>query len=322
MTAMRCPRLRACPVRPSSHQLPRASTTCRSSPSLILRGETLLWRETCRPESPSRTEHRESDGYELNGTPSKPGVYKFTLVASNLFGTSHVAVALRVIPAPGTFDVNGDGRADLPVGVPGEDVGSTVDAGQVLVLLGAADGTFGREGAVAISQETVGQRSERGDRFGAAVATGEVTGDNYVDLIIGMPGEDKGAGQVIVMHGSAKGLVGAKRTVLRQGMAGAAGAAESGDGFGAAISVGDGLWVGAPGEDLGRATNAGWSRGFWPLHCGRPAASNTSKVVVRFPVSRRRAIGSVRPSQAGVHWSVRRARMSAGSSTPARSSGI
>ncbi len=218
-----------------------------------------------------------SDAYELSGTPSKPGVYKFTLVASNLFGTSRGAVALRVIPAPGTFDVNGDGRADLPVGVPGENVDSTVDAGQVLVMLGAADGTFGREGAVAISQETVGQRSERGDRFGATVTTGEVTGDNYVDLIIGMPGENKGAGEVIVVHGSAKGLVGAKRTVLRQGLAGAAGAAESGDGFGAAISVGDGLWVGAPGEDLGSATNAG--------------------VVTRFMIAPLRTTGSIQYRQ-------------------------
>lgn len=41
-------------------------------------------------------------------------------------------------------------------------------------------------------------------------------------------------------------------------MAGAAGAAEAGDGFGSAVSVGeDGLWVGAPGENLGKAVDAG-----------------------------------------------------------------
>ena len=49
------------------------------------------------------------------------------------------------------------------------------------------------------------------------------------------------AGQVVVVHGVAKGLAGAKRTVLRQGLAGAAGAAEAGDGFGSAISVGNGV---------------------------------------------------------------------------------
>ena len=161
-----------------------------------------------------------------------------------------------MVPPP-WFDVNSDGIPDLPVGVPGEDVGSTADAGLVTVLLGAADGSYGRTGAVAISQETVGQRSEAGDRFGATIATGEVTGDDYVDLVIGTPGEDKAAGQVVVVHGVAKGLAGAKRTILRQGLAGAAGAAEAGDGFGSAISVGSGLWVGAPGEDLGAATDAG-----------------------------------------------------------------
>ena len=40
-------------------------------------------------------------------------------------------------------------------------------------------------------------------------------------------------------------------------MPAAAGAAEPGDGFGSSLSVGDGLWVGAPGEDLADAANAG-----------------------------------------------------------------
>jgi hypothetical protein len=198
------------------------------------------------------------DGKELvlSGTPSKRGTYRFTVVAASMFGQSTLPVTLRVLPPPG-FDVNGDGIPDLPVSAPGEDVGSTVDAGSVTVLLGAADGTFGRTGAVAISQETVGHHSERGDRFGAAMATGEVTGDAYIDLIIGIPGEDSGAGQAIVVHGSATGLAGAKRTALRQGVAGAAGTAEAGDGFGSALSVGNGLWVGAPGENLGSAADAG-----------------------------------------------------------------
>ena len=155
------------------------------------------------------------------------------------------------------FDLNGDGLPDLAIGAPSEDVGAIADAGTVTVLYGAPDGTYGRTGSLAISQESVGQRSETGDRFGAAIVLAEVTGDAYVDLVIGAPGEDRGAGQVVVVHGSRTGITGTKRTVLQQGRAGAAGAAEAGDGFGSAISVGDGLWIGAPGEDLGRATNAG-----------------------------------------------------------------
>jgi hypothetical protein len=52
-------------------------------------------------------------------------------------------------------------------------------------------------------------------------------------------------------------MTGAARTVVRQGLSGAAGAAEAGDGFGSTLSVGNGLWVGAPGENLGRASDAG-----------------------------------------------------------------
>ena len=111
--------------------------------------------------------------------------------------------------------------------------------------------------SLAISQESVGQVSETGDKFGTALAVAEVTGDKYVDLVIGAPGENAGAGQVVVIHGSAGRMTGATRTVLRQGLSGAAGAAETGDGFGSTLSVGNGLWVGAPGENLRRATDAG-----------------------------------------------------------------
>jgi hypothetical protein len=65
--------------------------------------------------------------------------------------------------------------------------------------------------------------------------------------------------------------------VLRQGFAGATGTAERGDGFGSAISAGDGLWIGAPGEDLGRARDAG--------------------VVTRFPIAPLRTAGSVQYRQ-------------------------
>jgi hypothetical protein len=232
------------------------------------------------------TESLFGEGFELSGVPERRGTYQFTVVATNLFGESRLPVTLRVVPPP-WFDINSDGIPDLPVGAPGEDVGTTADAGLVTVLLGAADGSYGRTGAVAITQETVGQRSEAGDRFGATIAAGEVTGDDYVDLIIGTPGEDKSAGQVVVVHGVAKGSAGAKRTVLRQGLAGAAGAAEAGDGFGSAISVGNGVWVGAPGEDLGAATDAGVATQFL-----------TGKAAARFQAHPRRETASVPRSPA------------------------
>jgi len=59
------------------------------------------------------------------------------------------------------------------------------------------------------------------DRFGAALNMADVTGDRVVDLIVGAPGEDAGAGQVVVLPGSTTGLVVASPTVLAQGASGA-----------------------------------------------------------------------------------------------------
>ena len=212
----------------------------------------------------------------LTGIPRSPGTFAFTVSATNQFGTTRTSFSLRVKPTTG-FDANSDGRPDLVIGVPEEDVARVGDAGVVTILYGAADGTYGRAGSLQLDQRAVGQASEKGDRFGASLALGEVTGDRYVDLVIGAPGEDAGAGMVVVVPGSATGLSRSTRTVLRQGRDGAAGTAERGDGFGAAVSVGQGLWVGAPGENLGRATDAG--------------------VVTRFAIQPLRTAGSVQYRQ-------------------------
>ena len=216
-----------------------------------------------------------TSGY-LTGIPRSPGTFAFTVSATNQFGTARTSFSLRVKPTTG-FDANGDGRPDLVIGVPEEDVGGVADAGVVTVLYGGADGSYGRAGSLQLDQRAVGQVSEKGDRFGASLALGEVTGDRYVDLVIGAPGEDAGAGMVVVVPGSAAGLSRSARTVLRQGHDGAAGRAERGDGFGSAVSVGQGLWVGAPGENLGRATDAG--------------------VVTRFAIQPLRMAGSVQYRQ-------------------------
>jgi len=216
----------------------------------------------------------------LSGIPRTLGRFPLQVSVANIFGTDTAKFVLDVRPSPG-FDVNGDGLPDLPVGSPREDVGRIVDAGVVTVLFGAGDGTYGRGGSLQLTQETVGQVSEKGDKFGAAVVVAEVTGDRYPDLIVGAPGENNRAGQVVVIHGAAAGMTGKQRTVLRQGLSGAAGAAEAGDGFGSVVSVGnDGMWVGAPRENLGRAVDAG--------------------VVTRFRIRPLRTAGSIQYRQ-GAH---------------------
>jgi hypothetical protein len=193
---------------------------------------------------------------EISGTPRKLGTYRIDVGATNLFGSITFTLTIDVRRTI-DFDANGDGLPDLVVGVPGEDVGRATNAGAVDVFFGGPDGSYDAGSGLRITQEDVAQKSERDDRFGAALSLADVTGDGIVDLVVGAPGEDAGAGQVMVIRGSATGLVVASPTVLAQGAHGAAGAAEHGDGFGSSLSVGDGLWVGAPGEDIFGAANAG-----------------------------------------------------------------
>ncbi len=163
-----------------------------------------------------------------------------------------------------SFDVDANGVNDLAVGVPGENVGkskSGVNAGTVVLVEGADVNVnpYGGRGSQVLKSEDVGQNSERNDRFGSAVLVADVNGDGCRDLVIGVPGENHGRGRVIVAFGSATGLVGHQS--LHQDTKGVPGEAEKGDQFGATLAVsgvmGGGLWVGAPGEDVGKVRNAG-----------------------------------------------------------------
>jgi hypothetical protein len=92
--------------------------------------------------------------------------------------------------------------------------------------------------------------------------------DGFVDQAVGAPFEDAGAavdaGAVSVLYGSAGGLAAAGSQAFWQGTGGAAGTAETGDHFGAALAAGDfdndgfvDLAVGAEGEDISTEQDGG-----------------------------------------------------------------
>jgi len=102
--------------------------------------------------------------------------------------------------AAGDFD--GDGRDDLAVGVPDEDVGASAGAGYMNIFEGSAAGLVATSGFSGATLEGVASASAQ---VGAALAAGDIDGDGDDDLVIGSP-FGLGAGRVFYVDGSATGL--------------------------------------------------------------------------------------------------------------------
>jgi FG-GAP repeat/BNR repeat-like domain len=209
-------------------------------------------------------------------TLSTSGTQEWTQDTADVLESSEAGDAFGSALAAGDFD--NDGRDDLAVGVPGEDIGLATDAGGVEVLYGSASGlqaTSRDDQFFSQSISGVEDNSEVGDRFGAAVAAGDFNGDGFDDLAVGVPGEDipaADAGAVNVLYGSASGLqvTSPADQLWWQDASGVIGSPEAGDQFGASLAAGDmgnrtgvglgleaDLAIGAPGEDIGATPDAG-----------------------------------------------------------------
>ena len=154
-------------------------------------------------------------------------------------------------------DVNGDGFADVALGVHG----ATGNAGVVHVFYGGAAGLAETPAATLVGADPVGY-------FGLRVApAGDVNGDGYADLFVGAPAATDGAGKVVVFHGGAQGLrVGATLPGPPRAQLGdwiAAGADLDGDGFPELIASAPGTSGGAGSVMVFRGGAGGVARDPW-----------------------------------------------------------
>jgi hypothetical protein len=155
-------------------------------------------------------------------------------------------------------DFNGDGKDDVAIGVPLEDVdigGTTIiDAGAVNVIYGSSNGlsaTSPKSDQFWTQSTTdVNDVPEEGDLFGSSLSAGDFNGDGLDDLAIGVTHEDvdtgRGtigeAGAVNVLYGSSNGLSATSPTpdqFWTQDSSEVNDVPEEGDLFGSTLSTGD-----------------------------------------------------------------------------------
>jgi hypothetical protein len=196
--------------------------------------------------------------------------------------------------AAGDFD--GDGKDDLAIGVPDEDVGSLGGAGVVHIVRGSSSGLTPMGNYYIDQADGMGFGGDlRGDveefdGFGNSLAAGDFNGDGKVDLAIGVRGEDIGsltnAGAVNIVHGSSSGLTPMGNYLIDQNdgsgpVGDILGIAEAGDMFGSIIAIGDlnkdgwaDLVVTVPGEDIGSLVDRGMINIIYGLSSGLRANGN------------------------------------------------
>lgn len=172
-------------------------------------------------------------------------------------------------------DFNGDGFADLAIGVPGEKSNGKTNGGAVSVIYG---GLTGLSAKAVVADQLWDQHDadvegdvEANERFGRTLTVADFNNDGFSDLAVGVPFEDvagvSGAGAVNVIYGSSIGLSATAALpdqLWNQNSAGVEGEAETLDQFGDTLTSTDlnndgfdDLIIGVPFEDVGSLGDAG-----------------------------------------------------------------
>jgi FKBP-type peptidyl-prolyl cis-trans isomerase len=180
------------------------------------------------------------------------------------------SLEIRALMTSVAGDFNGDGVADLAIGIPAQMVSGKTNAGGVQILYGTplhgtpAGLTSQNQRLFTRDSSGLSGNSAAGDNFGQALAVGDFNGDRIDDLAIGVPGMNGGAGGVYILVGTRKGLKSSSAQLWTQNSGGVEGVAQANVNFGAALATGDfnrdhtiDLAIGAPNEKVGTFANAG-----------------------------------------------------------------
>lgn len=123
-----------------------------------------------------------------------------------LFGLENLEIDAHLGGALTAADLNGDGIADLAVGITGAAFPNEVPGGTAAVLFGSQAGLDLDEPWVLIHDHVVPGTGTEGDRFGSGFAVGDWNGDSGLDLAVGLTGfgnlvASAGPGAVDVFYG-------------------------------------------------------------------------------------------------------------------------
>jgi hypothetical protein len=182
--------------------------------------------------------HEDAGGVAVVPSAGLSGEKVITQSTAKVVGASEEGDRFGSAVASADFDL--DGYADLAVGQPDENNKNADGSGAVTVLYGSSKGLSGKRSA----QITEPSGTEEYAGFGTAVATGDVNGDGYADLVVGAPEDDNTDGQeedapatgtVTILFGSKDGV----RTKGSRLLRGVRGTTSQDYRFGSSVAVAD-----------------------------------------------------------------------------------